>query len=71
MKHRIIFAVLMSFTLSLFMSAWITYMNIGLPSDFVSYWMNAWALAWPAAGIISFVVGPFLHSLAQKIANKI
>ncbi|SBS25443.1 hypothetical protein MSP8886_00281 [Marinomonas spartinae] len=71
MKHRIIFAVLMSFTLSLIISAWITYVNIGMHPDFVRFWMNAWALAWPAAGIISFIAGPFLHSLAYKIANKI
>jgi len=71
MKHRIIFAVLMSFTLSLIMSAWITYVNIGMHPDFVRFWMNAWALAWPAAGIISFIAGPLLHSLAYKIANKI
>ncbi|TYL46525.1 DUF2798 domain-containing protein [Marinomonas sp. IMCC 4694] len=71
MKHRIIFAVLMSFTLSLFMSAWITYVNIGVTSEFVSFWMHAWVLAWPAAGLISFIAGPFLHGLAQKIANKL
>lgn len=71
MKHRIIFAVLMSFTLSLFMSAWITYMNIGLPADFVSFWMQAWILAWPAAGVISFIAGPFINNVSQKIANKL
>lgn len=71
MKHRIVFAVLMSFTLSLFMSAWITYMNIGLPSDFVSFWMHAWVLAWPAAGIISFIAGPFINKLSHTIANKL
>ncbi|BDX01366.1 MAG: DUF2798 domain-containing protein [Marinomonas sp.] len=71
MKHRIIFAMLMSFTLSLVMSAWITYVNIGVRSDFVSIWMHAWVLAWPAAGIISFIAGPFLHGLAHKIAAKL
>ncbi|MDE8604736.1 DUF2798 domain-containing protein [Marinomonas sp. RSW2] len=71
MKHRIIFAIFMSFTLSLFMSAWITYLNIGIRSDFVTFWMGAWALGWPAAGIISFIAGPFLHSLAHKIASKV
>lgn len=71
MKHRIIFAVLMSFTLSLMMSAWITYLNIGLNADFVSIWLHAWVLAWPAAGVISFIAGPFLHGLAHKIAAKL
>ncbi len=41
MKHRIIFAVLMSFTLSLIMSAWITFLNIGTQPGFISIWMHA------------------------------
>lgn len=71
MKHRIIFAILMSFTLSLIMSAWVTYVNIGMHTDFVGIWMHAWLLAWPAAGIIAFISGPFIHTLAHRIAEKI
>lgn len=71
MKHRIIFAILMSFTLSLIMSAWVTYVNIGAHHDFVAIWMHAWLLAWPAAGIIAFISGPFIHKLAHRIAEKI
>ncbi|WP_306420917.1 DUF2798 domain-containing protein [Vreelandella neptunia] len=71
MKHRIIFAILMSFTLSLIMSAWITFVNIGAHSNFFSLWMHAWFLAWPAAGIIAFISGPFIHKLAQRIAEKL
>lgn len=71
MKHRIIFAILMSFTLSLIMSAWITFVNIGAHTNFVSFWMHAWLLAWPAAGIIAFISGPFIHKLAHRIAEKV
>ncbi|MDW0359634.1 DUF2798 domain-containing protein [Halomonas venusta] len=71
MKHRIIFAILMSFTLSLIMSAWVTYVNIGTRADFVCIWMHAWLLAWPAAGIIAFICGPFMHKLAHRIAEKL
>ncbi|MGO2392535.1 MULTISPECIES: DUF2798 domain-containing protein [unclassified Halomonas] len=71
MKHRIIFAILMSFTLSLIMSAWVTYVNIGAHTDFVGIWMHAWLLAWPAAGIIAFICGPFLHKVAHRIANNL
>ena len=70
MKHRIIFAILMSFTLSLVMSAWITFVNIGAHPNFFSLWMNAWLLAWPAAGVIAFISGPFVHKVAQRIAEK-
>ncbi|RDL44972.1 DUF2798 domain-containing protein [Marinomonas piezotolerans] len=71
MKHRIIFATMMSFVLSLLMSAWITFLNIGLTPDFVSSWLHAWILAWPAAGVISFVFAPFLHQLAHRLAEKL
>ncbi|MCH4812390.1 DUF2798 domain-containing protein [Halomonas neptunia] len=53
------------------MSAWITFVNIGAHSNFFSLWMHAWFLAWPAAGIIAFISGPFIHKLAQRIAEKL
>lgn len=70
MKHRIVFAILMSFTLSLIMSAWVTFVNIGAVPGFVSSWMHAWVLAWPAAGAIAFLCGPYLHKLAHRIAAR-
>lgn len=74
MTHRIIFSLLMSFQLSVLMTAWITWMNLGFTEDYVSNWFNAWILAWPAAAAISFAAGPKTHKLAtnlnQKIINK-
>ncbi len=69
MKHRLIFALLMSFVLTFFMSAWVTFINIGLVNDFFHYWMSAWLLAWPAAGIISFVSGPRVNKSAHQLAK--
>lgn len=71
MKHRFIFAILMSFVLTFFMSAWVTFINVGLISHFTQYWMSAWMLAWPAAGVISFLSGPGVHKLAQHLSQKI
>lgn len=68
MKHRIIFAVLMSSMLSFFMSAWVTYINMGLHSEFVAHWLSAWILAWPAAGVIAFIGGPGVHRLSERLA---
>jgi hypothetical protein len=67
MKHKILFTVIMSFILSLLMTFWITYLNLGLSDKFFSQWGNAFLLAWPAAGIISFLFSP----LAQKLTNKL
>ncbi|MFB9137042.1 DUF2798 domain-containing protein [Vibrio olivae] len=71
MKHRFIFAILMSFVLTFFMSAWVTYLNVGFIQGFTDYWMSAWFLAWPAAGVISFISGPRIHQCAQQISQKL
>jgi len=71
MKHRAIFAVLMSFVLSLLMSAWVTFINMGAVNGFVDQWLSAWILAWPAAGLIAFSFGPRIHQLAQRIAERL
>lgn len=71
MKHRIIFALIMSLVLTFFMSAWVTYINVGLISNFTDSWMSAWLLAWPAAGIISFLFGPGIQSLTRSVAEKL
>ncbi|ADZ89386.1 DUF2798 domain-containing protein [Marinomonas mediterranea] len=70
MKLRIIFAVLMSFTLSLVMSGWVTFLNIGAQSYFFGAWIHAWILAWPAAFIIVFVSGPIVQKLSKKVADS-
>ena len=71
MKHRFIFAILMSFVLTFFMSAWVTFINVGLIDNFIHFWMSAWLLAWPAAGVISFISAPRIHKLAHQISEKI
>ncbi|MGO2073697.1 MAG: DUF2798 domain-containing protein [Pseudoalteromonas sp.] len=60
----------MSFILTLFMSAWVTYINIGLVKNFTGHWLSAWLLAWPAAGIISFIFAPRIHKISQQITER-
>lgn len=67
MKHKIVFTVIMSFILSSMMTCWITYINLGLSGNFPSQWGNAFLLAWPAAGIISFLFVPIAHKLTSKV----
>ena len=71
MKKRILFTILMSGMLSFFMTLWITYINIGISNNFVSKWLLAFLLAWPAAGIISFVVSPIAQRVTQAILDVI
>lgn len=71
MKQRIIFAVLMSFILSLLMTCWITWINLGWSTEFFGFWCKAFILAWPAAALISFIFGPEVQKLAMKISLKV
>lgn len=71
MKFRLVFAILMSMVLTFFMSAWVTFINIGVIDGFVNYWMSAWLLAWPAAGLISFISAPRIHRIANQISRKL
>ncbi|WP_293138626.1 DUF2798 domain-containing protein [Moritella sp.] len=57
----------MSFFLSSLMTLWVTYINLGYTPDFLNMWGHSFLLAWPAAGLISFITSP----LAQRIAHKV
>ena len=70
MKQRIVFAVAMSCVLSFLMSAWVTFVNSGLVDGFIYRWLSAWLLAWPAAGIISFTLGPSVQAWSHEWAAK-
>jgi len=69
MKHRLIFALLMSFILSLSMTCWVTWINLGWSQEFYTQWFTAFLLAWPAAALIAFVCGSEIQKLTQKILN--
>ncbi|QFT68559.1 MULTISPECIES: DUF2798 domain-containing protein [Stappiaceae] len=58
MKNRLIATLLMSLGLSLLMSCWVTFLNLGWSDRFFWQWMNAFRLAWPAAAVIAFFLGP-------------
>jgi len=71
MKSRLIATVLMSFGLSFLMSCWVTYLNLGLTEVFFSRWMTAFQLAWPAAAVIAFFLGPPVQKATMFLARKI
>ena len=68
-RFRLFNSFFMSMVLSFFMTAWITYINLGVVENCVGLWMKAWGLAWPAAFLIAFVSGPYVMKLSKKLAN--
>ncbi len=67
MRQPILFSILMSIALSSLMTFWVTWINLGLRPDFLSLWGHAFSMAWPAAGLIAFVLGPRVMAISVKV----
>jgi hypothetical protein len=51
------------------MSAWVTYINIGITSDFINRWALAFINAWPAAFIAAYLLSSTVMRLTNFITN--
>lgn len=69
MKSRVTFALLMSFILSLLMTCWVTWINLGWNKEFYAQWLHAFVLAWPAAAMVAFIFSPIIQKLTLKITE--
>ena len=67
LRLRIIHSGLMSFFLALFMTAWVTYINLGVTPEYFTNWFTSFIFAWPAAFCIAFSIGPTVTKLAHKL----
>jgi hypothetical protein len=66
-KARFIFPIAMAFFMALLMTGVVTFMNLGLPANFLGQWMKAFAVAWPLASCVAFVAVP----LARRITSMV
>ena len=64
---QVIFVVITAFGMSIIMSLVITYINMGMDSEFLIRWSKAWLVAFPIAIFAAIIVSP----VAKKITNKI
>jgi len=64
---QVIFVVITAFGMSIIMSLVITYINIGMDSEFLIRWSKAWLVAFPIAIIAAIIVSP----VAKKITDRI
>lgn len=74
MKIHFIFTAAFSFLMSFLLSAWVTYVNLGLSDTFIASWMKAFANAWPAAFVVAFTVAftvaPPIRTWVLKLFSK-
>jgi hypothetical protein len=69
--QRFIFTLLFSFCLSLLMSGWVTFINLGITSDFLARWSVAFLNAWPAAFVIAYTLAPSVQKLSVVITKRL
>ncbi|MBO1111394.1 DUF2798 domain-containing protein [Bordetella petrii] len=66
-RLRFIFALLMSCLMSMLMTGWVSWMNLGLGPHFAAQWARAFAAAWPAAFAIVLAMGPAVQRASQRL----
>lgn len=68
---KLIFTTLFSGAMSLMVSAWVTYINLGLPEDFISRWEVAFMSAWPASFAAAYLFNRPIMALTQMLVSKL
>ncbi|APA71322.1 DUF2798 domain-containing protein [Janthinobacterium sp. 1_2014MBL_MicDiv] len=71
LRLRFVFALLMSLVMTLLMSAWVTWLNIGLQADFLPRWRHAFLAAWPVAFCAVMLFAPRVQALSRGIVARI
>lgn len=66
MKQRLVFTALMSLSLAIIMTCWVTWLNLGFVEDFLLRWGKAFIMAWPIAALVSFFLGPRIMKISMR-----
>lgn len=71
LKPKHIQPVLMAGIMAFLMTAFVTWMNLGFPSDYVSRWLHAFVVAWPLAAIAAYIAIPISARATGKILRAL
>ncbi|MBN8534161.1 MAG: DUF2798 domain-containing protein [Rhizobiales bacterium] len=66
-KARFVFPFFLSGIMAFLMTGFVTWLNLGLPPDFLARWMKAWLIAWPLAYISALIAAPFAQRATQFV----
>ncbi|MGL5446077.1 MAG: DUF2798 domain-containing protein [Rhabdaerophilum sp.] len=70
-KARFIFPFFLSGIMAFLMTGFVTWLNLGLPPDFIRRWMLAWVTAWPLAYLAALIAAPFAQQATKFVISKI
>jgi hypothetical protein len=68
-RLRFVFAALMSLWMSLLMTAFVVWLNLGFDAAYLRHWRHAFLAAWPAAFTIVLLFGPRVQKLSQWLST--
>jgi hypothetical protein len=70
-KARFIRPVIVAAIMAFLMTAVITFINLGMPPDFLRRWMIAYAVAWPFATVAAFIAVPLADRVTRWIIGRL
>ncbi|MFN3481517.1 DUF2798 domain-containing protein [Rhabdaerophilum calidifontis] len=70
-KAKYIFPALLSGVMAFLMTAVITFINLGMPPDFVARWLRAFLIAWPLAYCAALIAAPIARRGTALIVARL
>jgi Protein of unknown function (DUF2798) len=70
-KPRLILALLMSSVMVCMVTLLVTFLDLGLRSDFLLQWTKAYFITWPIAATTAFFIMPPARRLTDRIVALI
>jgi hypothetical protein len=70
-KARLILSLLMSSVMVFMVTLLVTFLNLGLRSDFLVQWGKAYLIAWPVAALTAFAIMPAARRLTERIIARL
>jgi hypothetical protein len=68
---RLILAATQSSMMVFMVTLVATYLNLGLPHDFVLHWAEAYIVAWPIAAGMAYLVTPMARRFTDRVMTLI
>jgi hypothetical protein len=70
-KARLILAATMSSMMVFMVTLIVTFLNLGVPSDFILQWVKAYVVAYPIAAGTAYLIIPMARRFTTRIVTLI
>ena len=63
--------VVMAAIMAFMMTAFVTWLNLGMRPDFLQLWMRAFLMAWPLASVAAYIAAPIAPRVTLRILRAL